>query len=317
MFVTQEWINYLLFSKNSSFQITVDFRQSGMHTFQALNTFCELVDRTIYDSLPQFYLNQYVSTTVTPSDLFQSQIQTSIQQFISSTTNIFLLSLNIIGRTTQANALFAAILTNYGFGIASEGTRLVLVQFIFPNCNCKTQSTCVEQHAIYNYPYNTRMFDIPGLYRGCYIVEALLQSTLECFYNQTCINQLQSHLRSSLPMTIIALNSSLPTNYSVTSTIQQLLDGLMVENWNVSLTYESYYNACQPIECIYTYETRNGVVYIITTIIGLVGGLISVLRVFVPILVKFVRRKRRSATSENGKIFGKNIDVLHITKRYS
>jgi hypothetical protein len=89
-------------------------------------------------------------------------------------------------------------------------------------------------------------------------------------------------------MTIIALNSSLPTNYSVTSTIQQLLDGLMVENWNVSLTYESYYNACQPIECIYTYETRNGVVYIITTIIGLVGGLITVLKVLVPALVKFI-----------------------------
>jgi hypothetical protein len=90
-------------------------------------------------------------------------------------------------------------------------------------------------------------------------------------------------------MNITSLDPSLSSEYSVNSTIQELLDELMIEEWNLSITYNNYYNACQPIVCTYTSETKNGIVYIITVLLGLVGGLIIVLEFVVPRLMKFIR----------------------------
>ncbi|CAF1247447.1 unnamed protein product [Didymodactylos carnosus] len=50
---------------------------------------------------------------------------------------------------------------------------------------------------------------------------------------------------------------------------------------------------CAPQECTYTYSGHNNVVYIVTTIIGLVGGLTKVLQVIIPPIVKFVRKEKR------------------------
>jgi len=134
-------------------------------------------------------------------------------------------------------------------------------------------------------------------------MEAILQSTLECFYNKTCITQIQLYFEDLPPKNITPLDSSLTTRYFVNSTIQQLLDELMIEQWNISTTYETYYKECQPIQCTYTYERKNTVIYIITALLGLVGGLITALEVIVPILVKVVRRRKQRdiSTSETRK----------------
>ena len=92
---------------------TDDFRLTGPSTFQALSTFCELINETISNRLIQFYSSQYVSASVTPLNVFQLQTQSFISQFISSTTNDFLLSLSTIRNTTQSNALLSGQLTNY------------------------------------------------------------------------------------------------------------------------------------------------------------------------------------------------------------
>jgi transcriptional regulator CtsR len=62
----------------------------------------------------------------------------------------------------------------------------------------------------------------------------------------------------------------------------------MIEKWNVSRIYERYYNECQPAQCNYTVETRNDIVYIVTTLFGIAGGLTTVLKLVVPHMVKFI-----------------------------
>ncbi|CAF4277365.1 unnamed protein product [Adineta steineri] len=128
-------------------------------------------------------------------------------------------------------------------------------------------------------------FYIPGFYVGCYVIEALLQSTLQCFYDQACIDQLLLYLSSVSPINAAALNSSLPSQYSEYSTIENLLNSLMIEEWNPTQIYDRYYDECQPIECTYTIITRNNILYVITTMFGIVGGLITVLRCVVPQVV--------------------------------
>ena len=137
---------------------------------------------------------------------------------------------------------------------------------------------------------------------GCYIIESLLQSGLQCFYNQDCIDELQSYLESSTILNMTALDLSLSVQFFENSTIEDLLDQLMVEEWNTSSMYDNYYNECQPKQCSYTLPTRNSAIYIVTTIIGLVGGLITVLRVIVPRLVTIVRKRKEVRWVQTGKI---------------
>ncbi|CAF1113284.1 unnamed protein product [Adineta steineri] len=89
-------------------------------------------------------------------------------------------------------------------------------------------------------------------------------------------------------MYVTALDSSLPSQYSEYSTIENLLNNLMIEEWNPTQMYDRYYDECQPIECTYTIITRNNILYVITTLIGIIGGLTRVSKILVPISVKII-----------------------------
>ncbi len=52
--------------------------------------------------------------------------------------------------------------------------------------------------------------------------------------------------------------------------------------------YEEYYKQCRPPRFTYTYEAKNDAIHIVNTLIGLVGGLVTVLKLFVPLVVKLV-----------------------------
>ena len=299
-FVTENWTDYL--SLQSESVSNFDCRATSVFTFQSLRILCQSVNTTITDSLNSFYSSQYITASVTPSEIFQSQTESLVQQFISSTTNTYRLSLQMIRDTTQANALVSALQTNYYFYVMSGNPVVPIYSHVYSGCDCAAKATCVKQAAIYDaYPSETLLYSVPGMNIGCFPIEALLQSTLECFYNQTCIDKFQSYINSPVSMNPRALNSSLQSQYLPNATIQLLLDQLMVERWNWSSMYESYYGECQPEECSYTYETKNDAIYIITTVIGLFGGLVTVLKLIVPYAVKLVRRKYRCGTSETGK----------------
>ncbi|CAF1494356.1 unnamed protein product, partial [Adineta steineri] len=77
-------------------------------------------------------------------------------------------------------------------------------------------------------------------------------------------------------------------------------DELMVEEWINSSIYENYYSECQPSGCSYTVTSKNSAIYIVTTLVGLAGGLVTVLKLMVPYWVKFImfgfkKCKRRAA----------------------
>jgi hypothetical protein len=132
------------------------------------------------------------------------------------------------------------------------------------------------------------------------VIEALLQSNLECFYSQQCINTLQSYISPVSSKNFTALNSSLSSNYFPNSTINELLNQLMIEKWNVSLTHERYFNACKPTQCTYTFETRNDIIYIVTTLFGIAGGLTTVLKLILPRVIKLIRKKKEQQRPATG-----------------
>ena len=298
--VTQDWSAYVR-AYEGSYTYFDDFRSAGILLFQALNGFCNMVQQTILDNLIRFYSTEYVSGSVTSADLFQTQIKESTIKFREATVASFLSSLSIIRSTTHGNGLLSASLTDFFFRESLDNSRVRLVAQSYGACSCDTTNTCVQPLSVYNTSHRTILFTVPGFYMGCYAIEALLQSNLECFYDQTCIDTLKSFLRSSSSLTTEALDSSLPSEYQSNSTINDLLSQLMIEQWNLSVMYEGYYDKCQPAKCVYSYETRNDIIYIVTTVIGLIGGLITVLKLVIPRLVKFIRKQRGAQRVRNGK----------------
>ncbi|CAF1587252.1 unnamed protein product, partial [Adineta steineri] len=194
--ITQEWIDYLAiyesyeqyeyFEKYQYYEYygnyepnPTDFRFTSTFTFQTMSAFCTLVNQTISNSLIQFYSNQYVSAFVTPSNVFKLQTKAFISQFKSTTATGFLLSLAMIRNITHSNSLFSGRLTNYKLDISAGAMRRIPCSY--GNCTCTSSATCISQSSIYDAGSGYGMlFTIPGLYTGCYIIESLLQSDLQC-----------------------------------------------------------------------------------------------------------------------------------------
>ncbi len=287
IFVNQSWIDYLAPPIAISI-FTLDSEWAFASAFQALKIFCNLINDTISDSLVQFYSNQYVSASTVPQQQFELEIKSFVDKFRSSITNSFSLSYLMIRETTQANGLFSALLTNHLASINKDTNQISIYSFHYDSCMCSSSFTCITPSYILMDSVDKQIFYVPGFYKGCYVIEALLQSTLECFYDQECIDQLQSYIFWSPSINVTELNASLSSVYSINSTIEDLIANLMIEEWNVSPLYETYYNECRPTQCTYKLETNNDLIYIFTTLFGIAGGLITVLEVVVPRLVKLI-----------------------------
>ncbi|CAF1526169.1 unnamed protein product [Adineta ricciae] len=292
-FISKKWTNYLTIDYENTYLNVTDFRWIARQTFQTIRSFCELINTTLSNSLSQFYSKQYVSVNVVSLQMIQSQSHSSVSQFRSSTTNSFLFSLIKIRDIIHVNALFSAHMTNFDAILDHTFDDLVFVERTYGNCSCGVSPLCVIPSSIYDLSNTTVLFTVPGIYAGCYLIESTLQSTLECFYDQTCVDRIQSFSLSSQTVQITSLNQSFPSLYSVNSTVQQLIDQLMIEQWNASIVYSKYYAECSPLQCTYSYQARNDAIYIITTLVGLIGGLVTILKIVVPRFVKLIRRRRQ------------------------
>jgi hypothetical protein len=131
---------------------------------------------------------------------------------------------------------------------------------------------------------------VPGFQTGCYMMSALLKSTLQILYNQSFIDMITNSSKN-----FQKLNSSI-SNW----TIEMLLSEMFVDHWLNTTSYEQYFNACTPDLCQYTVSERYDFLHILTLMIGLFGGLSSALTIIAPFIIvtiwpiarKFVTRKR-------------------------
>jgi len=119
--------------------------------------------------------------------------------------------------------------------------------------------------------------------------DALILSTLECFYDLNCIKLLFNQTDDIQPLTT---NKS--SNYPITSTLNTYIESSFIENITNDEDFKSFYRECQPTKCTYTYNSRGNIVFIITTILSLIGGLFTSLKVAAPFLLQFyviIRKK--------------------------
>ena len=295
-FITEAWISFIMYLLNQRPIYFSEFVYRGAYSFKALRGFCELVNETISDGLDRFYSAQYVSGVVAPSDLFESQSEATIDAFISSTTREFQSSLDLIREMTQTNALLSALFSNFFFYAPTGYHYFYPYENFYSDCSCKRTGSCNMLSTMVNRAGTLILYSVPGFYVGCFIVEALLQSTFECFFDSRCFNRLISDIPSTLTFNGTVLDASQLTLSKPNTTIQEIMNQLMVEKWNQSVNFENYYKECGALQCIYTKPARNDLIYIITAVIGLLGGLVTVLKITVPkvVYITYILNQRRA-----------------------
>ena len=138
---------------------------------------------------------------------------------------------------------------------------------------------------------------------GCTPSESFLVSTLECFYDSSCIRLIHEMANynnnntyiTSVPNPLDAIISRFPVNM----TVIDLVDRLFVERWSTIMTYSSYFELCAPLLCSYTYRQQLASFYTVTYVIGLYGGLTILLKWICPRIISLMakiyqHRKKRT-----------------------
>jgi hypothetical protein len=171
-------------------------------------------------------------------------------------------------------------------------------------CSCGTSSTCTRPQGFYcttppcYYTTARPNQTIPGLIVNCLPVDSLLLSSLQCFYNASCIQMVIEWRSFGLTnstidprvVNVIPLDSMINSRFLPNTLMRTITAELFIENWTNSTSFSAYYEQCAPNECIYTYEERFNTAYIISIVLGIIGGLSAALRILIPPIVKLLRR---------------------------
>ncbi|UJR12142.1 hypothetical protein I4U23_016319 [Adineta vaga] len=273
------WINFVHYRSSPVNYSHEDYRLFVLPHFRLLCHLCALANDALVEALRIFHSNKLITKRAQSRQVVEAQVESVINQFRLSTPQTFIRMLDFIRQMAQGNGLVSSISSNW-FVLPTYITTTVIAMrsrsYGVNNCSCGTNSMCVSSATI-------DTWRVPGFLVGCSPLESLLQSTLECLYDVSCINRLKMPNQYS-NITIRPLKYTLS---SPNVTVQSLVNLLMVDRWEQrSITYEQYYASCAPSICYYVPTERANPIYLITTIIGVYGGLTVALQIIVPVVVK-------------------------------
>ena len=300
-FLNDKWLNGLFYTALYIDILPHDFRLIGSSIFGTLLSLCQLSLTTINDGLIDFNRSYFPSVKVIPKEELVPQGKSLIDLFISTSENAFVNSISLVRDTTHANSLLSGFDTstsielrpgnNGFFKVVLSPRQYNLTKF----CTCYNDPTCVVPAGIYDATQNEMLlYSIPGIYIGCYMVEATLKSNLAFLYNQSQIDEFRQLIQfneySPIEFNTTALNESVSSLYNLTTPIYVMMQKMMTESWYKYINYTAYYEQCHPDQCKYTYNVKFDTIYIITTITGLIGGLVTVYQLIIPYAIKFIRQ---------------------------
>ncbi|CAF3947819.1 unnamed protein product [Adineta steineri] len=286
---------------NLSIYVTRDYRRFLSAHLQALQGLCELSKTSVYDSINQFRTSLFVTSQLLSEKNFRDQLDSLIEQTKSSVPTTFRQLLFLIRNINHGNAYMSTYGTNFeyvGAPNAPETTYASTQAIIYDGCSCGMYLNCTSQ-ANFIESNSSKMISIKGFKIGCTTSESFRASTLECFYDRSCIDLIHeytNYTNSHNPLL------TMKTRFSINTTISELIDNLFIERWETKMNYSSYFHKCSPLYCSYTYiQKKISFIYTITILLGLQGGLSIVLTWLCPKIVRIASkvndyRKKRTNT---------------------
>ena len=89
-----------------------DFRLRGTNIFDALRILCELVERTIFDALSRFDVNNHVNSWVVPKSVLEIESHAFMDDFVSFTASNVSTSLPFVRETLHTYSIQTLYFTN-------------------------------------------------------------------------------------------------------------------------------------------------------------------------------------------------------------
>ncbi|CAF4581566.1 unnamed protein product, partial [Rotaria sp. Silwood2] len=217
-FVNLNWLYGIYYTSMNREIYVNDFRLIGSSIFGTILSLCQLSFMTVNDGLVDFNAASFVSVKVISEKQLLMQSESLIDVFISTSENAFINALQLVRDTTYANSLLSGFDTSTSVELFSINEKLFKVSLLprrynlSTSCTCYNDPTCIEPAGIYNNESKMSLiYEIPGIYVGCYMVEATLKSSLAFLYNQSEIDKfreiIQFDLYSHIQWPTTALNA--------------------------------------------------------------------------------------------------------------
>ena len=319
-FVSWQWIDFNINAERFPFLYHLDYRRNAAFQFQLLATLCKWAKQTINSSLDVFLQTPFVGAQVVPKETFELEIDQIINEWQSGTTTRFLHTTELIRTTNHGNMLINSVF-NAEFTM-EQTTGLIRVKSRdFDGCSCFATQTCHTEMAIYDYRLGsnktTSLFTVRNFFFGCSPLESLLMSTLECFYQGECIQILTDYIVQNVTSIFTPLDElqSQPND-----PIQYILQNLMVTSWSNHVSFSSFYRSCSPASCTYEYYRSVTALFLVTTIIGIAGGLSLILSILTLIILRIYEETSDKGWIVTMKTFARSLWIVNqehqIIKRF-
>ena len=292
-FVSDEFIDDL---RINSVYKQRDYRGIISAHIQYLQGLCQMSIDTVNNTKEQFLSSLFLTKYLLSNNEFEKLINSSIQHVQLSSPNILTTISLLIRNINFGNSIISTYQTNFKYFIPSYLGEPSFQSFqtesmIYDNnCSCALHLNCSSQAYI-------NKITMKGLKIGCLPSEAFRLSTLECFYDASCIHT----IKKSMNLTYKLKPLSLITNqqFRINQTINELIQILFTKQWKTTLNYSVYFQRCSPSLCSYTYVQKLNPIYIVSFLLGLHGGLTIVLKWICPNIVQYITkiknyRNRRS-----------------------
>ena len=300
-FVGARWFTYLVPASDlESYIPNEDFRQWMVAFFRLLSSLCSLARDQLRYSLSTFLSSSMVINRLISPTHFEQQVNTTLRQLQQQIPAQFAQTVDLVRVSYQGNALISVFSSNWQYLVQnnnrSDGALLTRRPVSYENgtCSCGFSRRCTMVAMLFNVN-QTAFYKLDGVRLGCTILESVLQSSLKCFYSMACIDSLTEALPlgDTLPdpWFMIEPGRFLPmesnqSTFNVNDTMETIISRMFINRWEEEVSYDGYFQGCGPRECTYTSYYRFDPLDIITTFLSIFGGLSTVLRVLVPILLK-------------------------------
>lgn len=283
-----------------------DFRQWGTLFFRYLASGCKLAKSTTSDAITQFKSRSFISSEVITFLSFHAQINNFIQSFQSTLNLQYIRLIQLYRAHLQVNQFISIFNFNYNayYNPNETESRLMLQPKAYENntCSCATTATCFRK-TFFAFRNKTIRYNLENIYISCNTLNAILLSSLQCFFSNSCIADFITSYCTDMPcynrentsfsrssplsaMTHMAENSA----FSINDTIEKITSRYFIDYWSHNISYEQYFNACSPKYCTYKIQQKWDPIFMLTTFLGIYHGVCVILRISIRLLTTFFYR---------------------------
>ena len=299
-FVQPSWYQSLYYGLG--YTMVIDFPPISSAYFRALSFFCSSASETFSAAYAGFLSSSFVHPQPLPRLAFTQQTNALIQTFLNTTRDEFLYTISLANDLLRVDQYVSGLETNTYLRVnyvdeeSTPSPYRVYPTFKMYNnhsenmCNCGKKTDCYQIDDI-----DSPIIYPMGISMRCSLMDTVLKSSLACWFDHDCFASFHEYMtffNTNLRSNISSLNDSISTRFSSNDTMESIMSELMVEFYNISVSFRNYYHTCQPLSCTYPLEIRSSLIYMVTTIIGLLGGLSVVLRLITPLILKLIFRRQ-------------------------